>query len=387
MAATIGLAGSCYSDPANFARERAAALLPSWQWACHVSDLPTSGTAVRVDFAGRSAFVLRGRDNTLRAFSNVCRHRGSRLLDGDLRTGLAFCVDAKVRCPYHGWVYDEQGTLIQESGEAPAAAQPDRRALPLQSLPVESWRGWVFVAFEAPSRPFASLVAPVEQELQYYPFEAVRRAAEPQLHSLRADWKAVGEHLLDIAHLERSRPGPKARIGRGHCVERRGDQVVAMTAKITSGADGSWSERAYARWLPRMEQFPEERRALWCRYYLWPNLALEITPDQVAVVRVLPDAAGESRLRTVTYAIPDGSREMHLARYLNARVRRRATMQDLRLLERRQAGLAVGDHAGGPLGDDEAGVQWFTGRLTDLLAQTAPRPVLTRRGPRPREAT
>ena len=86
-------------------------LLESWQLACHVSDLPAAGTALRFDFAGRTAVLLRGRDGEIRAFLNVCRHRGSRLVDGDPRTGLAFCVHGRMRCPYHGWEYDDRGAL------------------------------------------------------------------------------------------------------------------------------------------------------------------------------------------------------------------------------------------------------------------------------------
>ena len=105
------LAGACYTSPEFFALERERILLPSWQLVCHIADLPAPGTAIRFDFLGRSALLLRGADGTVRGFSNVCRHRGSRLIDGDATTGLAFCVDGRVRCPSHGWEYDHAGAL------------------------------------------------------------------------------------------------------------------------------------------------------------------------------------------------------------------------------------------------------------------------------------
>jgi len=107
------LAGACYTSPEFFALERERILLPSWQLVCHAADLPAPGTAIRFDFLGRSALLLRCADGTVRGFSNVCRHRGSRLIDGDATTGLAFCVDGRVRCPSHGWEYDDAGALVK----------------------------------------------------------------------------------------------------------------------------------------------------------------------------------------------------------------------------------------------------------------------------------
>ena len=89
-----------------------AIFAPSWQFVCHASDLPAPGTAARFDCGGRSAVVLRTRAGALQGFRNVCRHRGSRLVDGDPHTGLAFCVDGRLRCPYHGWAYDDGGALV-----------------------------------------------------------------------------------------------------------------------------------------------------------------------------------------------------------------------------------------------------------------------------------
>jgi len=386
MAATLGLTHRRYTDPENFRREREVVLLPSWQWVGHDSDLPASGTALRVDFAGRSAFVLRGGDGFLRAFRNVCSHRGSRLVDGDPHTGLAFCVEARVRCPYHAWVYDERGALVQVPGEDSAAGL-DRAALGLRPIPVASWRGWVFIAFEPPSRPLASLLAPLDAELQAYQFETMRRAVEPRLRPCRADWKAIGEHLLDVLHLDLARPGLKARIGSDPAIEVRSDDVAVLTSTVSGGDSPSWSQRAYSSVLPQLEELPAERRRLWGRYYLWPNLAFEITPDQLTVLQVLPSLAGESMLRSATYATPNGSRGMRLARYLNTRVRRHAAAQDLRLLERRQAGLAMGEHDGGALSDAETGVRWFTARLRAALPDEEARPATPRRRPGLRRAT
>ena len=85
----------------------------------------------------------------LQGFRNVCRHRGARLVEGDAHTGLAFCIDGRLRCPYHGWTYDEAGALVS----IPAGQhfdELDADAHSLHQLHVGQWRGLVFAAFQAP---------------------------------------------------------------------------------------------------------------------------------------------------------------------------------------------------------------------------------------------
>jgi carnitine monooxygenase subunit len=72
---------------------------------CHVSDVPHAGDWYALDYVGESVIVVRGADAQLRAFTNVCRHRGSRLVDG-----ASGCAKNLV-CPYHAWTYDLDGRL------------------------------------------------------------------------------------------------------------------------------------------------------------------------------------------------------------------------------------------------------------------------------------
>src|SRR5678816_1322153 len=84
------LHGAQVTGSTAFAADVTRILTPSWQFVCHESDLPAPGTAMRFDFCGRSALVVRGADSAIGGFVNACRHRGSRLIDGDAATGLAY---------------------------------------------------------------------------------------------------------------------------------------------------------------------------------------------------------------------------------------------------------------------------------------------------------
>ena len=372
MAATRGLHGLRYTDP-EYARRERELLLHSWQLVCHTSDLPAAGTAMRCDFAGRSAFVVRGRDGSVRAFLNTCRHRGSRLVDGDPHTGLAFCVNGRLRCPYHGWQYDDAGALAEVPG-ADRYPGLDRAALALPAVAVESCLGFVFVAFEPPARSIAAMLDPVRSELEAYRFESLRRIGEPGVRRCMADWKLICEHQLDASHGAIARPSLKPMVGRDREFAARGADVCRMSARVAGEDAASWSARAYDRWLPPVAGLPAELSRLWCRYFLWPNLVLDVYPEQLITARVLPLRAGEALLRTVAYASADASREMRLARYLNRRVSRQAAAVDRTLVERTQQGIATGDYVPGPLAQDESGLRWFVERVRRAMPEPGAAP-------------
>ncbi len=361
----LAATGLRYADAEAFRRECERILLPSWQPVCHVSDLPGPGTAVRLDFVGRSAFVIRGGDGVFRAFLNACSHRGSRLIEGDPHTALAYCVDAKVRCPYHAWVYDATGALIHVPGEERYAGLESGQ-LGLRPLPLATALGLIFVAFEAPARALADMLAPIVDRSDTGRFAALRRVAEPGQRLHRADWKVLCEHYLDRHRLA---SGPFVAEAAGEFTPRPGatDEAVCYAAAIAANDARPWPERAYARLLPRVAGLSSARQGTWSRSCLWPNVVLDVYPDQVRLLQVLPLGPGESAIRETVFAQPDGSREMRLARYLNTRVRRRTAARDRQLVERRQAGLATGGWTNGPLAADEHGLRWFGDRVTAVL--------------------
>jgi len=97
MVDALSLPGWIYHDPEFFAAEMERVIRPSWQIVCHQSDLAQAGAWRSLDLLGESLFAIRGQDGVIRAFANLCRHRGSRLLDGE--GGCA----RRITCPYHAW--------------------------------------------------------------------------------------------------------------------------------------------------------------------------------------------------------------------------------------------------------------------------------------------
>ncbi len=373
-----GLPASDYLDAARAPLDYSAIFAPSWQFVCHAADLPAPGTAIRFDCGGRSAVVLRTKAGGLHGFRNVCRHRGTRLVEGDAHTGLAFCIDGRFRCPYHGWSYDEAGALagIPDGQHFDAS---DAAAHALHPLHVAQWRGLVFVAFETPRLAVEQVLDAVAAA--WPDLTSMRRVIEPRTTPCAADWKLACEHLLDTAHFDIPRPALKPRLFGPVVFERGNDEALQVTAEIASGAVGdTWSSRMYRRLL--LDQQPAAARADYV--YLWPNLLLQLAPDGLSIQQVLPGATGQCTFRELRYAVPDASREMRLLRYTHQRVRRQALTADVRLLARVQQGLMGLDAAEtGPIAHGEVGLRWFADRCrAHVSPPAAPAKAPTVRGRR-----
>ena len=377
-----GLPVSHYLDPGRAPLEATAVFAPSWQFVCHVSDLPATGTAVRFDCAGRSVVVLRTRAGGLQAFRNACRHRGARLVDGDAHTGLAFCVDARLRCPYHGWTYDETGALVSIPAGQVQDAEFDPTQHALLVAHVGQWRGLVFVALDEPRE---SLAATLDGVASAWPdLASLRRVIEPRATACAADWKLAAEHLLDAAHLDVARPTVKPRVFGAPVFGA--SSTLALAARSTLAGDGRgdlWSARAFRRVLQDMALDSVESQSI----FLWPNTLLQFAVDGLVVLQVLPQASGACTYRESRFAQPDARREMRLLRYLHHRVRRQALAADVRLLARVQQGMVnLDESAAAPIAASENGLRWFAARYRERFEAklAVPKALTTRRRTRTR---
>jgi choline monooxygenase len=186
-----------YADPHWLDREQRRLFDRSWALVADATALREVGSQV-VTRAGRSPIVVvRTADGPdgLRAFHNVCRHRGMAFADGT-RCGASF------RCPYHGWEWDLDGTLVRVPQRRTQFPDLDERALGLHPAAVAEWRGMVFVnpEPEPAAGRFTVALAGLDAHLGSFRPELLPEVAHVRTE-VGFNWKLFVENHIDVYHL------------------------------------------------------------------------------------------------------------------------------------------------------------------------------------------
>jgi glycine betaine catabolism A len=190
------LPGASYHSDETYALDRDRVFYRNWIYVGRAERVANPGDWLRVEVADESILVVRGKDELIRGFYNVCRHRGSRICDdeqGSVRTHL--------RCPYHAWGYALDGTLVTtpmiEKDEI------DRPATSLWPVHVDVWEGFVFVNLSRNEpRPLLEDLAAQQDEplgLAKYGL-ADLRIGRITVNEVRANWKIVIENYNECLH-------------------------------------------------------------------------------------------------------------------------------------------------------------------------------------------
>jgi phenylpropionate dioxygenase-like ring-hydroxylating dioxygenase large terminal subunit len=328
-----------------------------------VSSLARPGDYATLDMGADSVFAVRAADGEIRAFHNVCRHRGARLL-----SGTGHCARALV-CPYHGWSYRLSGELA-----AIAARETfpplERETLGLKPVVSEIMSGFVFVCLAGSPPPLKETWGPIAAELAPYRIEEMVPYGELFIEHWEADWKIAMDNYLESYHVPIGHPGLNRMFTPDYDDQRRLAPGVARgNSWMREAPSARWSERCYQRWVAGVSgSLPEPERRCWRFYSVLPNLGIDVFPDQMDFFQVLPRGPGRCTIRGASFAHPDARREMRVVRWLGARLNRQVNREDRLLCERVQRGLASPSYEPGPLSRLEG---WMF-ELHELLRERIP---------------
>jgi phenylpropionate dioxygenase-like ring-hydroxylating dioxygenase large terminal subunit len=355
------LPGWLYHDPEFFEAEKKAFLRRAPQVVCHESEIANPGEWRTLEYLGESVIVIRGDDGEVRAFSNVCRHRGSRVVDG-----VAGC-DKVLQCPYHAWSYGRDGRLV---GVPHRNEYPGLRTEELGLVPVgiENWRGFLFVTMEPGALSVAEMMAPYEDEIEPYRFRDLRVLGRVTVRHRNLNWKTLCDNYSDGLHIPVGHPGLTRLFARSYRIEAK-PHVDKMEGDLVEKISANPSERAYQKYLPEADHLPESHRRKWLYYKLFPNIAFDIYPDQVDFMQFIPLTSTTAQLREISYALPDSRREMKAVRYLNWRINRRVNAEDTELITRVQLGMQSPTYKAGPLGTNEVCLRSFAQKLRKMIPE------------------
>lgn len=257
---SFSLDARSYCDPRFLGVEREQIFWRSWQFLCHAEKLRQPGSYVVAEVQGRSVVAVRDKDGVLRAFYNVCKHRGHELLKGS-------GVVRAITCPYHAWVYNLDGGL-KRARRCELIENFDPGQISLSRIQVEEFCSLVFVNLDPSAAPLAEQTSGLAAEIEAYAPELGSLTHAHRLtYRVQANWKALVDNFLECYH----------------CPVAHRDFVTLVemdTYKVTT--HGIWSShmaragrannKAYA-----VDGAKVTDHAVW---YLWPNTTLMRYPGR-----------------------------------------------------------------------------------------------------------
>lgn len=278
--------GFIYASPDVYRREVERLFMRDWLYVARAEELSNPGDYLTLRIAGEPIVVTRDQDGALRAFYNMCVHRGVEVAQG--------CGNTRAfKCPYHGWIYDLAGRLTGAAymKEAAGFVPGEQRMRPLR---LETWAGNVFVSFDPGAPPLGDHLRQFEKDFAFLRMADCRLGNRIVLE-LACNWKFVPENLMDFYHvgvLHAKTFGAKfAWQDEGVQLEPRGAIAIFYSAgPPTPGAEPLLGK------MPWLEDRPV---SFACTGFLPPNCTLFGRIDCVRLMVAWPD--GPHRSRTVIY--------------------------------------------------------------------------------------
>jgi choline monooxygenase len=259
-----------YTDPEFHALDRDAIFATAWQQVADVHQLQSSGDHVVTDVAGEPIIVVRGKDGALRAFYNVCRHRGGPLAMKDGSADMLICN-------YHGWTYQLDG-MLRGVPHFNRVELFDKRDYGLTPLRVAEWEGLVFVSLAERPQPLETSVRGIRERIAPTRIGQLRFARRIA-YDVQANWKVYVDNYLEGYHVPYVHPELYKLYDYEGYVTEVHDRYSVQVGPLTGGSNvytGGGGEALY--------------------YQIFPNLMLNVVPGRLQSNVVIPLAADRCKV-------------------------------------------------------------------------------------------
>ncbi len=281
--------------PEIFAQEQAAIFAAEWICVGHQTQIARAGDFMLRTVAEESLIVVRDHQGEIRAFYNVCRHRGTRLCEE--ASGHA----STIQCPYHAWTYALDGRLlgVPHMEEVPGFAKQDYALHPVAT---SLWEGFIFVNLADKPAPLAEVFAPLAGKFSHWNLPQLRSARRIE-YDVQANWKLIFENYSECYHC----PGVHPMLSKVSPYDSAENDLcegpfLGGFMAITQGASLTMSGKACA--LPVGDMKAGDHARVFY-YSIFPNLLLSLHPDYVMVHLLWPEAPGRTRIECDWFFHPD----------------------------------------------------------------------------------
>ena len=280
------LAAHFYTDPAVLVLEKSRIFHRTWQLVGTLAQpcgQSTSGASLTIadpetfftaDVIGEPVVIVRDKQGTLRAFSNVCRHRAGPIAQG--------CGSRNVlRCAYHGWTYTLDGRLIG-TPDIDGVEFFDRSTMGMVPLRCETWEQFIFVNFDPHAEPLSAFLGKIPEQARGVHFSGLR-LAERRDYLIDCNWKVYVDNYLEGYHIPIAHPGLMREIDYSQYCTETFRYYSQQFAPIRGVRPGDNATRTYAPNAPNSAT-PSEALYFW----VFPNLMLNIYPDNISTNLIVP---------------------------------------------------------------------------------------------------
>lgn len=294
-----------YTDPAVYEQEKSAIFNNTWHYIGHESHFAKPGDYLTLEIADERIFVIKGDDDVIRGFYNVCRHRAHQLLKGQ--------GNAKtIVCPYHAWSYKTDGKLRHARfGAEMPSFNPEEFCLP--EIKVEMMLGLVFVNLDRHARSVSELTPGLSEDLlslvpQMAKLKPLSTFAfdTPESSDWKANWKVVVDNYVECYHCHHAHPALADIMIMDSYEHRVEDQWARQLA-----SKSRTENKAYAF----SDSDDVQIAAYW---YLWPTTSIWLVPGSanLFVLAMMPSSAGTTIFQGHRYGLSDEP-DVERSTYLN----------------------------------------------------------------------
>jgi choline monooxygenase len=267
---STSLPSTCYTDSTWWNVDMEKILPHTWQYVGPSHNVKESGHVLATNLLGKPVIIVR-QDQTLRAFYNVCRHRG-----GPLVTQSGHYK--RLQCQYHGWTYALDGTLVG-SPHMQLATDFDKSQCPLKSLQVKEWNDLLFLTDKNPMLEFTSLIEGIDARIAPLALGQLHFAKRVE-YPVSCNWKIYIDNYLEGYHVPFVHPELNK---------------VLQFADYTTELSAHYSLQHSP--LNSSETNPYSRSGGHAYYYfLFPNIMLNILPGRLQVNSVVPETPNSCRV-------------------------------------------------------------------------------------------
>ncbi len=329
-----GLPAEAYTSARYLKQERATVFSQYWVCVGLASDIPQSGDVYPTEVAGMPIVLVRYRAGTLRAFHNICSHRGLQLVSQPCN------VQGNLRCPYHAWAYRLDGQLKSTPHFGGYYNHSydgfDQNSKGLSPIRCDQWLDLVFVNLSGDAPPLQDYLKPVVDRWASYDLSQLRREPRQVTLQCNANWKLAVENFSESYHLSWVHPALNA-------CSRMEDHFGFDVGNIHVG-QGSLlykSGEIEGRSLPTFPNLAAHQKQTVAEYVtVFPNLMLGVHPDYFLVFTVNPLSPSRTHERMTFYFVGDAAMtpENQPLRHLPMDLWQDTNDEDIAMIERMQIG-------------------------------------------------